>query len=145
MLKLGNTNFHFMKLPTVGLLIIESRKLLLAFSRNKECFYLPGGKIDSHETATQALCREIAEEMNVTIDEHELEYYTHISAPAYGEEDGLIMEQDCFILQRSIEPQAAAEIGELKYFSVDDYLSELYQAPGAVMVLKKLKSDGYID
>ena len=64
-----------MKLPTAGLLIIQNRKLLLAYSRNKNCFYLPGGKIDEGETAAKALCREIAEEMNVPIDEYELKYH----------------------------------------------------------------------
>jgi len=134
-----------MKLPTAGLLIIQNRKLLLAYSRNKQCFYLPGGKIDEGETPAKALCREIAEEMNVTIDEHELKYHTHITAPAYGEENGIIMEQDCFFLYRSITPQASAEIGELKYFSLNDYLSETNRAPGALMILELLKKDGLID
>ncbi len=134
-----------MKLPTAGLLIIENRKLLLAYSLNKKCFYLPGGKIDAEETAARALCREIAEEMNVAIDEDELKYYTHISAPAYGEENGIIMEQDCFFLQRDIAPQASAEIGELKYFSLDNYLSESSRAPGVLMILQHLKTEGYID
>jgi len=146
MLKLGNTNFHFiMKLSTVGLLIIGNRKLLLAFSRNKQCFYLPGGKIDTDESATKALCREIAEELNVTIDEEELEYYTHISAPAYGEEAGIMMEQDCFLLERNIDPQPSAEVGEIQYFSLDEYLAEIKRAPGAVMILQQLKADGFID
>jgi 8-oxo-dGTP pyrophosphatase MutT (NUDIX family) len=134
-----------MKLLTVGLLILENRKLLLAWSRNKQCFYLPGGKIDPDETPTMALCREVAEEMNVTIDEHELKYYTHITAHAYGEENGTIMEQDCFFLERNITPEASSEIGELKYFSLKEYLSEINRAPGAVMILEKLKSEGYID
>jgi 8-oxo-dGTP pyrophosphatase MutT (NUDIX family) len=134
-----------MKLPTVGLLIIQNRKLLLAYSRNKECFYLPGGKINEGETAASALCREIAEEMNVVIDEHELKYHTHITAPAYGEENGIIMEQDCFFLNRDITPQASAEIGELKYFSLQGYLSETNRAPGAVMILELLQRDGFID
>ena len=134
-----------MKLPTAGLLVIQDRKLLLAYSRNKKCFYLPGGKIDEGETAAMALCREIAEEMNVTIDEHELKYHTHITAPAYGEENGIIMEQDCFFLHRSITPKASAEIGELKYFSLDDYLSEPNRAPGAVMILERLQLEGLID
>ena len=134
-----------MKLPTAGLLIVQNRKLLLAFSKNKNCFYLPGGKIDEGETAAKALCREIAEEMNVTIGEHELKYYTHITAPAYGEENGIIMEQDCFFLHRNITPQASAEIGELKYFSLNDYLSETNRAPGAVMILERLQKDGLID
>jgi 8-oxo-dGTP pyrophosphatase MutT (NUDIX family) len=134
-----------MKLPTVGLLIIQNRKLLLAYSRNKKCFYLPGGKIDEGETAACALCREISEEMNVIIDEHELKYHTHITAPAYGEESGIIMEQDCFLLTRNITPQASAEIGELKYFSLDDYLSETNRAPGAIIVLELLQNEGLID
>jgi|SRR6185295_6339762 len=134
-----------MKLPTVGLLVIQNRKLLLAYSRNKKCFYLPGGKIDDGETAVSALCREIAEEMNVRIDEHELKYHTHITAPAYGENNGIIMEQDCFLLHRTINPQASAEIGELKYFSLNDYLSETNRAPGAVMILELLRKDGLID
>ncbi|MBS1919102.1 MAG: NUDIX domain-containing protein [Bacteroidetes bacterium] len=134
-----------MQLPTAGLLVIENRKLLLAYSRNKRCFYLPGGKMEPGETATGALCREIAEELNVHLEETELKFYTHISAPAYGETNGITMEQDCFILNKKITPDASAEIGELKYFSLNDYLSEQNKAPGAIMILEKLRKDGLID
>jgi len=134
-----------MKLSTAGLLIIQNKKLLLAYSKNKRCFYLPGGKIDIHETAAQALCREISEELNVTIEEHELIYYAHITAPAFGEENGTTMEQECFLLQRPVTPNASAEVSELKYFSLDEYLSQTDQAPGAVMILTQLHADGFID
>jgi 8-oxo-dGTP pyrophosphatase MutT (NUDIX family) len=134
-----------MKLPTAGLVIIENRKLLLAYSRNKKCFYLPGGKIDARETAAEALCREVLEEMNVAIAEHELKFYTHITAPAYGEESGIIMEQECFLLERKINPQPSSEIGELKYFSLGEYLTENNTAPGAVMILQQLQNNGLID
>src|SRR5688572_14241024 len=107
-----------MQLPTSALLLIRNRKLLLAYSNNKECYYLPGGKIDTGESATMALCREIAEELNIRLSENELEYYTHISAPAFGEQKGVIMEQDCFFLHRQVEPQASSEIGGLNYFTL---------------------------
>jgi 8-oxo-dGTP pyrophosphatase MutT (NUDIX family) len=132
-------------LPCAGLIYIEERKLLLAFSNNKQCFYLPGGKVCPDETAAEALCREIREEMNVTIQEGELSFYTHISAPAYGEHEGIIMEQDCFLLKQAIKPVAAAEIAALQYFSLEDYLNEPNQAPGAIMVLEQLKQEGLID
>jgi len=134
-----------MQLLTAGLLLIQNRKLLLAFSNNKQCFYLPGGKIDDGETPAGALCREIAEELKIKLEENELTYYTHISAPAYGETDGVIMEQDCFFVNRRVKPVAAAEIGKLKYFSLAEYLEQESKAPGAVMILRQLRTDDLID
>ena len=132
-------------LRTVGLLVIRDRKLLLAFSRNKQCFYLPGGKIDAGETEKGALCREIAEELNVQLTEDELEYYAHMTAPAFGEKEGVIMEQDCYLVRRAIDPKPAAEIGEVRFFSFDDYAQQAAQAPGAVAILKKLQAAGLVD
>jgi 8-oxo-dGTP pyrophosphatase MutT (NUDIX family) len=132
-------------LKTVGLLSVQQRKLLLAYSRNKQCFYLPGGKVDAGESETEALCREIAEELNVNMTEQELVYYTHITAPAFGEKEGVIMEQDCYWLHRDIIPAPAAEIGEVRFFSVADYSMQEAQAPGVIAILNKLKREGFID
>jgi 8-oxo-dGTP pyrophosphatase MutT (NUDIX family) len=134
-----------MQLQTAGLLLLKNRKLLLAYSNNKQCFYLPGGKTNTGETSTQALCREIKEELAIEITEQELTYYTHITAPAYGEKPELIMEQDCFLLTRQVEPVASAEIGELRYFSLNEYLQQTNTAPGAIMILEKLKNHNLID
>ena len=133
------------QLPTAGLLHIKDRKLLLAFSRNKQCFYLPGGKVDAGETSATALCREIQEELNTPLSPEQLVYYTHISAPAYGEATGIIMEQDCYFANIETMPEASGEIDKLHYFSLTDYRQEPHQAPGAVMILEQLKDDGYID
>lgn len=133
------------KLQTSGLLIIKNRKLLLAFSNNKQCFYLPGGKVDVGETAQQALCREIREELNIQLTVAELTFYTHITAPAYGEAKGTVMEQDCFFVNKEVTPVAAAEIGALQYFNLHEYLQQPNTAPGAITVLQQLKADDYID
>jgi 8-oxo-dGTP pyrophosphatase MutT (NUDIX family) len=134
-----------MQLPVAGLLAIKNRRLLLAYSKNKHCFYLPGGKIDINETAAQALCREIEEELNVPLQETDLRYYTHITAPAYGELNGTIMEQDCFFVNKTVEPIASAEIGDLRYFTLKEYLAQPQTAPGAVRILQILKEDNLID
>lgn len=132
-------------LHCAGLIYIENKKLLLAYSSKKQCFYLPGGKIDAGESAIQALCREVFEEMNVQVTAGELQFYTHISAPAYGEKEGTVMEQDCFLLNRAISPVAAAEIAALKYFSLEEYIAEKNIAPGAMMVLIQLQQSGLIN
>ncbi len=134
-----------MQLHCAGLLMIKNKKLLLAYSKNKQCFYLPGGKVDAGETAEAALCREIAEELNISITNKELQYYTHITAPAFGEKEGVIMEQDCFLLNKDINPVAAAEIGELRFFTLNEYLQQPQKAPGAVMILEQLQQDGLTD
>lgn len=136
----GTTALH-----TVGLLIIRHRQLLLAFSNNKQCFYLPGGKIDAGETPVQALCREIAEELNIPLLPEDLVYYTHITAPAYGEPNGIIMEQDCYLVCRPVEPVPSAEIVKVAYFTLATYLQEPHRAPGAVIILEKLQKEGLID
>ena len=132
-------------LPCAALLTVKDRKLLLAYSKNKKCFYLPGGKIDANESAVEALCREIQEELNVPLRESDLKYYTHITAPAFGEVNGTIMEQDCFLVNKTFDPVASAEIGELRYFSLEEYLLQQNIAPGAVRVLEILKEDKLID
>ena len=131
-------------LRTVGLLIIQDGRLLLAYSKNKNCFYLPGGKVDPGETPESALCREIAEELNVNLEEQDYQYYTHISAPAFGEEENVIMEQDCYLLTRSVDPQASAEIGEIRYFSLGEYKKEEAQAPGVIAILTHLMKHGLV-
>jgi 8-oxo-dGTP pyrophosphatase MutT (NUDIX family) len=132
-------------LATAGLVILRNRTLLLAYSNNKRAFYLPGGKIKPGETAQQALVREAREELYLDIDVGDLKYYTHITAPAFGEKKGLIMEQECFLYQPVAELRPGAEIGSIRYFNINDYKSEPAQVPGVVMIMRQLKDEGWID
>lgn len=129
------------KLPTAGLLVIQNKRMLLAFSRNKKAWYLPGGKIDQGETAISGLIREIKEELNLTINQSELTYYCHISAPAYGENKNLIMEQDCYLYDLNENISPSSEIEAVRFFSLEDYKNEPAQVIGVLLVFEKLIAD----
>jgi 8-oxo-dGTP pyrophosphatase MutT (NUDIX family) len=131
-------------LTTAGLVVIKDRKLLLAFSNNKQAFYLPGGKTDEGETTLAALLREIREEMNISLDPAKARFYAHIEAPAFGEQAGTLMKQDCFLYDLLEKPVPAAEIGALQYFDVSDYGKER-QVPGVVLVMQQLQKDDLIN
>jgi len=132
-------------LSTAGLIVIKNRKLLLAFSKNKNAWYLPGGKTDPGETSRDALVREINEELNIVVDADDLRYYIHIRVQAFGEKVNTIMEQDCFLYDLRQDPKPAAEIEGLNYFDTTTYSIERAQVPGVIMVMQQLKHDGLID
>ena len=132
-------------LTTAGLIVIKDRKLLLAFSNNKQAFYLPGGKADQGESTENALQREVREELNVALDPEKVRFYTHITAPAFGELNGIIMEQDCFLYDLHQQPTPSAEIGDLRYFNTHTYRDQPQQVPGVVTVMHQLLAGGLID
>ena len=128
-------------LPTAGLVVVKGDKLLLAYSKNKKAWYLPGGKIDDGESSLVTLQREIFEELNIVLNAEQLKYYCHITAPAYGEEPPIIMEQDCFIYQLNEKIEPKNEIGEVRFFDIKMYQSEPAQVPGVLLVFDKLIKD----
>jgi 8-oxo-dGTP pyrophosphatase MutT (NUDIX family) len=131
-------------LNTAGLVVIKNRKLLLAFSKNKKAWYLPGGKIDGDESIIDGLIREIKEELNIFLNREESCFYIHIAAPAFGEHPDTIMEQDCFFYPLAEIPEAAAEIEALKYFDCNSYRQET-PVPGVILLMLYLQQDNLID
>ena len=51
----------------LAFIYLKDAKVLMARSRGKDIFYIPGGKREGNETDEQALMREVSEELNVAI------------------------------------------------------------------------------
>ncbi|HLX92839.1 MAG TPA: NUDIX domain-containing protein [Puia sp.] len=132
------------QLFTAGLVVIENRKLLLAYSKNKRAWYLPGGKTADGESADETLIREIEEELGIRISRKDLKYYTHITAPAFGENPDVIMEQECYLHNLMHRPLPSSEIEAVNFFDSRSYLEQA-QVPGVVLLMRKLLEDGLID
>jgi 8-oxo-dGTP pyrophosphatase MutT (NUDIX family) len=130
------------KLSTAGLILIKDKKLLLAFSKNKKAWYLPGGKVDANESSIEAIQREIKEELNLDIDPVKLKFYCHIKVQAYGEQQHLMMEQDCFLYETKQEITPNNEIEAIAYFDREKYLKNPAQVEGVLKVFDHLEQDG---
>ncbi len=131
------------ELKTAGLLVIKNNRLLLTYSKNKKAWYLPGGKIDENETPIDGLIREINEELSLDLNKEKLQYFCHISALAYGE-NNLQMEQDCFLYDLIEEIKPTNEIEAIRYFNLDEYQHEEIQVIGVLMVFDELIKNKYL-
>ncbi|MBS1579162.1 MAG: NUDIX domain-containing protein [Bacteroidetes bacterium] len=131
-------------LHTSGLVLINKNKVLLALSKNKNAFYLPGGKVNKNENAKQALIREIEEELSCVLKDDRLKFYKHITAPAFGENANIIMEQDCFFYNEELNIVPSAEIEKTEWFSKAEYLLQKNIAPGVIKLFELLEEDGLL-
>lgn len=134
-------NENLVKLLTAGLIVVQDNKLLLAYSNNKKAWYLPGGKLDPGETSLQSIQREIKEELNISMDPSLLKFYCHISALAYGENQNVLMEQDCFLYELDQEIIPSNEIEAVGFFDFESYLEEPIHVAGVLQIFEKLKQD----
>jgi 8-oxo-dGTP diphosphatase len=125
-----------------GLVHVEAGRLLVARSRNKKAFYLPGGKIETGETGVEALRREVREELGIELAAPaELRRYV---APAYGEGEGAMVDMTCFTAQLLGTPRPTSEIAELIYVTRDEYRAHAETAPAIHEVLDDLVASGQV-
>src|SRR5699024_12823190 len=67
----------------VCLVVEKEGKLLLVQARNRKRYYFPGGKIDEGETYTQALQRELKEELQISVEEESFNYIVSVVGEDY--------------------------------------------------------------
>jgi 8-oxo-dGTP pyrophosphatase MutT (NUDIX family) len=95
-----------------ALLIGPDGRTLLVRKRGTAAFMQPGGKIEPHEQAVQALARELEEELGLLIDPARAQYLGPFSAPA-ANEPGYVVQAELFQLTIESDVSPAAEIEEV--------------------------------
>jgi 8-oxo-dGTP pyrophosphatase MutT (NUDIX family) len=105
----------------LGFVCINCHKLLLvARSRGKSTFYIPGGKREPGESDIDALSREVAEELSVKLLSKTAVFLGLFSAQAHGKSAGVQVDVRAYSAQFKGDLQADHEIEELAWFSMKD-------------------------
>lgn len=98
---------------------IKDKKILVARSKGKETFYIPGGKREAGESDQQTLIREIEEELSVSLKPESVKYYGTFSAQAHGHSDGIMVQMTCYKGKYDGEMKAASQIDEISWLPFD--------------------------
>lgn len=96
---------------------IQDGKVLVARSKGKDAFYIPGGKRENGESDAEALIREIQEELSVTVQEGSLHYYGTFKAQAHGKPEGVIVQMTCYQGRYVGKISADSEIEEVDWLN----------------------------
>ncbi|MBD2096546.1 NUDIX domain-containing protein [Trichocoleus sp. FACHB-591] len=127
-------------IDVVAWICIRDRQVLCARTMGKNVFYLPGGKREKGESDWEALCREVQEELNVSLIAETLtEVMVQEVAHGYTEPTQVTMR--CFQADYRGEIIAHSEIESIAWLSYAD-LDQC--APATQRVLEYL-SQQWID
>lgn len=109
----GLSEMKSMDIHKAGGVLIKNRRLLVTRALGKEIFVAPGGKLETGETAVQAIVREMTEEVQVTVNPDTLETLGTFRALAAGQESKVV-EMEVFIIKDAVgEPTPSSEIEEI--------------------------------
>lgn len=103
----------------------DQQELLVVRKKNTSAWMLPGGKLDGDETASEALVRELSEELQIEVDTSTLSFLGSFNAEAANEINTLVHAQAFLAcLADGQIPMNAAEIAEMKWISLSNPLPE---------------------
>lgn len=126
-------------------ILIRNRRLLVTRSDGKDFFIAPGGKPHDGETDEQAVIRELAEELDIEVDEADLSLFGIFEAEAAGQAGKIVMMRTYRVGKWRGEPSPHDEVEELAWVSselpVGMQLGSIFEHE----VLPRLKAAGEID
>lgn len=131
---------HFHK---AGGILLQDKKILVTRSKGSAIFLAPGGKIETGETATEALCRELAEELSIDVEASNLSYFDSFQHPAAGHKDATTM-QVFLINDWSGTIKPGNEIEEIRWIDSRTLKDQEVGSIFAQEVIPKLQTKGLI-
>jgi len=121
---------------------IRNKKILSTRSKDKDTYYIPGGKRDKEESDQEALTREIKEELSIDLIPKTIEYVGTFEAQAHGKPKGTIVRMTCYKGDFSGKIAADNEIDEIVWLAHE---GRKKSSPVDKIILDYLKEKNLID
>lgn len=120
-------------------ILIKDRKFLITRSAGKDFFIAPGGKVEQGESTTEALKRELQEELCIDVNSDDVTEFGTFYALAAGHENSYLQMGVFMVSDWQGEIAPAAEVEEILW--IDSSLSEGVELGSIFLhdVLPKLK------
>lgn len=109
-----------MLIDTVAWLCIRDRRLLCVRTRGKDAFYLPGGKREPGESDWATLTREVAEEVQVTLERQNAARFGTYRGPAHGHGANAQVQIICYTASYQGTLSPGREIETMVWFTSRD-------------------------
>lgn len=99
---------------------LKDKAILSTKSYGKDRFFIPGGKREAGEIDEQTLCREILEELDVTLDKSSIKFFGVFEAQAHGYQEGILVRMTCYTADYSGHLKTKSEIEEIRWLNYAD-------------------------
>ncbi|WP_019813037.1 NUDIX hydrolase [Saccharomonospora saliphila] len=107
-------------IDSVSWVHVRERRTLFVRTHGRHRFYLPGGKREAGESDVACLCREVAEELGVRLEESSLRRFADLDEPADGYTDGRRVRMTAYTGRATGTLTPSGEIAELAWFGSED-------------------------
>lgn len=99
----------------IAFIYLKDGKILSTLSKNKDTYYIPGGKREGIETDVETLVRECKEELTIDILQDTIKYYGTFEAQAHGKTEGILVKMTCYMADFEGQLKPNSEIQEIKW------------------------------
>lgn len=132
---------HGAFIDKLAFIYIKNQEILMALTKGKDTYYIPGGKREGNETDEEALVREVEEELMVQVLPATMKHYGTFEAQAHGRPEGTIVRMTCYTADFEGELQPSNEIQDLAYYT---YAQRDIVGPVDQIIFDDLKQKGLI-
>lgn len=117
-------------------------QILMTQSRGQSTYYIPGGKREQGESDSQALIREVQEELAVALDPSSLTHMGTFTAQAHGKPTGVLVRMTCYSGSFAGTIRPSHEIQNLAYYT---YAQRAIVGPVDQLIFDDLHAKGHLE